>query len=323
VLILRDPDLAKTITIQAAIEAVRSMLLEQAAGGINLPSRVTASTASGSKLWILPAVAEQAGFLCFKFMNLVPLHGIRYLTALASLADGRLLALLDAKCLTTLRTSATAAVATDLLAPTQVSRMGLLGSGNQAGGLIHAMTAVRKITRIDVYSPNPTHRQAFCTSMSDATGLEIKPSDAPSRMIRECDLICSAYQASAQPMIIAEDLLPSAHLNCLSSTRENAREVENRVWSLCSQIAVDDRSAVSASGDGRSVALEEGFDLQAIPELCRLQGNACQRSREGVTMYKSAGSAAQDLAIAILAYRTAIEQGIGEDIGEFPSLRPR
>lgn len=321
-LILRDAELRELLTVEETIDALKAMLAEQAQGGIRMPERVTADIERGGFLRVMPAIHNRGGFMGFKFMDVVPGHGARYAIALFETATGAMTALVDADYVTMIRTSATAAIATDLIGPREVEAMGLLGSSAQAEGLILALAAVRAIPRVRVFSPNEERRRRFAERLTERTGIAVEPVGSPAEALRGANLICGAYRATGTPSIGLGDLRAGAHINSLSSVRAQAREVADEVWGACSQIILDHREGVAASGDGLSVTRGGLFDLNGAPELWESLRDRETRGRpEAITMFKSVGAATQDLAVAERAYRLALERGAGEEAGEFPALR--
>jgi ornithine cyclodeaminase/alanine dehydrogenase-like protein (mu-crystallin family) len=321
-LILRNGELIELLTVEHAIAALTAMLHEQAAGGIDMPARITVDADGGSWLRLMPSIHNQSKMMGFKSMNLTPGSGVRYMVALIDITDGALVALLDADYITTLRTSATAAIATQLLAPAEIEAMALLGTSTQADGLVDAMAAVRTIPRINVFSPNPVHRQRFAERVSARTGIEIRAVASAQEAVRSANLVCGAYRASKTPGIEAADLRTGTHVNSLSSVRLEAREVADDVWRACSRVVVDHRHGVAVSGDGASVVSGHVFDLDRAPELWEIVRDGSRRTADdGITMFKSVGAATQDIAVAMLAYQLARERGIGQDVPDFPALR--
>jgi ornithine cyclodeaminase/alanine dehydrogenase len=322
VLILRDAELRELLTVDESMSALRAMLAEQAADGIRMPERVTADIASGGFLRVMPSIHHHGGYMGFKFMDVIPKVGARYAIALFDIADGGLRALIDADYVTMVRTSATAALATDLLGPAQIESMALLGSSAQAEGLIVALAAVRTLPRIDVYSPNPERRRAFCERMAQTTAIDVRPVESAQAAIRSANLICGAYRADGTPSIAAADLRSDAHVNSLSSVRAQSREIADDVWTACTQVVLDHRDGIAASGDGISAKRSGAFDLDRAPELWEWVRDGKRRTAsDGRTMYKSVGAASQDLAVAARAYELARKRGLGHDAGEFPVLR--
>jgi ornithine cyclodeaminase/alanine dehydrogenase len=321
-LILRNADLTGLLTAEAARHALMATLHEQAAGRLDVPARLTVDAKGGSWLRLMPAIHNDSGMMGFKSMNVSPGGGMRAFIALIDLTDGDVVALLDADYITTLRTSATAAIATDLFVHREIEEMALLGSGTIAESLVHAIARVRTIPRVKVYSPNPEHRREFAARLSEKTGISVRSVDSAREAIRGADLVCGAFRAPNTPSIEAADLRPDAHINSLSSVRAESREVASDVWRTCSCVFLDHREGVAQSGDGLSILRDHPFDLDRAPELWEIvrDGN-CRATEDGRTMFKSVGAASQDVSLATLAYQLAIQRGIGDVVSDFPHAR--
>ncbi len=321
-LVLRTADVMSLLTVDNTIAALKDMLREQAAGGIVMPERLTADAEGGSFMRLMPSIHNASKIMGFKQMNLTPGAGVHYWIALIDISDGSLLAMLDADYITTLRTSATAAIATEMLAPESIESMALLGTSTQAEGLVDAMLAVRRISRIRVFSPNAEHRRNFAERIGTKTGVTVEAVDSASAAIRSATLVCGAYRAGSTPSILAADLAPGAHVNGLSSVRGYAREIADDVWQRSAVVVVDHREGVAASGDGINVTTNGTYDLAAATELFEAFVAGTKRARtEDVTLFKSVGAATQDIAVAHRAYQLARERGIGQEVEGFPEMR--
>jgi alanine dehydrogenase len=321
-LILRNEDLVEMLTMNAAIDALQRMLSDQAARTIALPQRSMLDVDNGSLLRLMPVAHNARGIMGFKALNHVPDIGTRSFVCLMNLTSGEVIALIDAKYITTLRTSALVAIATNLFAPEAIEAMALLGSGSLAEAVLNAIFSIRTIPYVSVYSPTPAHRTEFARSMSAKLGIDVRAVDSPQAAIRPANLVCGAFRAGLTPVIEAIDLRPDAHVNSVSSVGPNAREVAADVWRMCSSVCVDHRDAVAQSGDGASVLRDHPFDLERAPELWEVvRDGRCRSPHDGVTMFKSVGAATQDIALAMLAYDIAADRGMGEQIADFPSLR--
>ena len=82
-----------------------------------------------------------------------------------------------------LRLHATVALGVDRMARPGPARVGLIGSGRNALGLLEAVASVRPITDVRVFSPNAAHRAAFDVRAADALGVSVSAVDAPERAI--------------------------------------------------------------------------------------------------------------------------------------------
>jgi alanine dehydrogenase len=321
-LLLRHEDVAGLLSMPECIAAVRAGLAEQAAGQVQVPPRTTIDSAVGfGWLRVMPAILNGSGVMGYKAMHSTPGVGVRYLVALYDLRSGALLAQLDGDWLTQQRTAATAAVATDLLARPATSRVGLLGSSEQARTLLTALAAVRRCERVQVYSPNAAHREAFAAALSRQLDCAVVAVDSAEAAVRDCDLVSSAIRAESEPSLRAAWLAPGAHVNAISSVRPEAREIEAAVW-RAGVAVVDERDHAFESGDGLA-ALASGVRRDDVAELWEvLAGRRPGRERpDQVTLFKSVGFALLDLSLAAALYTRARERGLGQEIGDFPHAR--
>ena len=322
-LLLTHEEVAGLLTPKEAIDIVREGLAEQGAGEVQLPPRTTVdATSSPTWLRLMPVILNRSGYMGFKAMHSTPKVGVRYYVALYEMASGQLLAEIDADWLTIQRTAATVAVATEALANPDADELGVLGSSEQANGLVRAVSVVRKFRKARVYSPNPEHRAAFARTISDELAIDAVAVDTPEQ-IAGAGVICVAIRAGQQPVFKPEWLAPGVHYNGMSAVRPEAREVEDGVWSRADVIVVDDRAHVLDSGDGRSGLASGQLREERMAELWQIAGGQRPgRERpDQITLFKSVGTAVQDLSLSIAIYRKAKELGIGRDLGDFPHVR--
>ena len=321
-LLLRHADVVGLVSMTEAVAAVRCGFAEQGADRARLPRRLTADTGAG---WmrLMPAVLEASGVMGFKEMHLTPGVGTAYLVALYDLRNGKLLSLMDADWLTQVRTAATSAVAADYLARPEPQRVGLIGTGEQARMHLKALRCVRTLAGVDVWSRDAERRRAFSVTMAAELGVAVRAVASPEDAVTGADLVVSAYKAGREPVLRAGWLRPGMHVCGISSVRADAREIEDGVWSTCERVVVDDLAHVLESGDGRSASQAGELRAEAVAELSEVvSGHRRGRERsEEITLFKSVGTALQDLSLAAALYRRAVERGAGVDLGEFPRSR--
>src|SRR5207247_6751052 len=111
------------------------------------------------------------------------------------LYDGKtaaLLALIQADYLGQVRTGAASGVATQFMARHDAAEVGIFGSGKQARTQIEAVCKVRKIRRVQVYSPNEERRKAFAQEMSRRCDVEVAAVARPEHAAQDKDIIITA-----------------------------------------------------------------------------------------------------------------------------------
>jgi ornithine cyclodeaminase/alanine dehydrogenase len=324
VLLLRDADVREATAAPDVITRMESMLSRPVDGGLELPDRLTID-ATRAKGWLrlMPVIAYDTGYAGYKAMNFHPDHGVRYVISMISLEDGEMVALLDADWITAYRTAVTSAIAVRHLARSGAECVTVLGSGTQARALLEATAQVLAPERVIVHSPTPANREQFAAEMGKRLDLPITAEGDRDTALRAGDVVLSAFRAGDTPIIHADALAPGALVCGISSVRPEHREVDLSVW-RGSRLVVDDLPHVRESGDGRA-AVAEGLagDDEAVELWEVLRDPALgRRSDDQQVLFKSVGTAEQDIALAAIALEGAAALGLGQEIDDFPNLRP-
>lgn len=324
-LLLEHDEIAGLLAPEEIIAVLREALLEQSRGLVQVPPRTTVDSSSGfGWLRTMPAILNGSKVMGFKVMHSTPGVGVGYFVDLYDLPSGELLAMMDADWLTAQRTAATAAIGVDMLARKAIRTVGVLGSGEQARSMLIAVSKVRNLAEVNVFSPTLAHRQAFAETIGREHGLNIKPVERPEQAVVGCDVLLSVFRAGQEPFVAANWITPGMHICAASSVRRTARELEDGIWRKAAAVAVDDREHAFESGDGRSAIASRSFDAGRAIELWELvSGRKSGRSTDAdITLFKSVGTALQDLAVAKAIYLRAKQKGLGRDLNRFPRMRP-
>src|SRR5919109_3202720 len=189
-LLVSPQEIRGIVTMAEAVDAVRSGFREWGEDSqLNAPRRrihiptgvrvsvhqggVPAAKASGLMThceWVKPMAEEQV----YPRLN----HPV---IVLYDAAEGELKGIVvgeitckelpDNIAVTGLRTAATSAVGTDLLARPDATSLGLFGAAGQAKNHLLAFMQVRKLKDVRVYSRNPENRRKFAEKMGPVTNL--------------------------------------------------------------------------------------------------------------------------------------------------------
>jgi ornithine cyclodeaminase/alanine dehydrogenase-like protein (mu-crystallin family) len=122
--------------------------------------------------------------------------------------------------------------------------------------------------------------------------------------------------SSPTPVIESGWVKPGAHVISVGASRPNQREMDPALTAR-GRLFVDSRAAaVVESGDVVMGIAEGRFTADHIvAELGEVvNGAAGRRSDTEVTIFKSLGMAVEDVTAADLAYRRAVEKGIGKEL---------
>src|SRR5690606_15666482 len=128
--------------------------------------------------------------------------------------SAELLALIEADHLGRLRTGAASGVATELMARPDAASVGLFGTGRQARTQLQAVCAVRRISRVDVFSRNADRCATFAEEMSRSLGVEVVPALTPDLAVMEKDIVITAT-SSKTPVFDGRLIADGTHLNVI------------------------------------------------------------------------------------------------------------
>jgi ornithine cyclodeaminase/alanine dehydrogenase-like protein (mu-crystallin family) len=115
---------------------------------------------------------------------------------------------------TGLRTAATSAVGTDLLARPDATSLGIFGAAGQAKNHLLALMQVRKLKDVKVYSRNAENRAKFAEEMGPVTNLNITPVSSPEEAVRGVDIVLTATNSSV-PVFNGNWLTPGQHVTTI------------------------------------------------------------------------------------------------------------
>lgn len=235
---------------------------------------------------------------------------------LFSVETGKMIAVMDGSYVTAIRTACASAMATKALANAETPVLGILGAGVQARAHIQALTHVRKIQRIKIYSPSGTSATRIKQDLEPIVKIAIDVAGSAEEAVRSADLLVTSSTAK-EPIVKNHWLKAGVHINAVGSHRPDDREIDAATVARA-KIVVDSREAIMAEcGDIllaiKEKAIDENHVYGEIGEI--LAGVKAGRSSAGeVTLYKSVGIAIQDVATANLVYRKALQRTVGSHV---------
>jgi ornithine cyclodeaminase/alanine dehydrogenase-like protein (mu-crystallin family) len=286
------------------IPALRQMF----ASSCVVPSRHVHSIASAGvehfTSLIMPAWLE-GRYYGIKTVNIAPGNDARGLPALHSsyvLFDaitGAPLALIDGDQITARRTVAASALAASWLARPDSSRLLVVGAGQLARLLPHAYRVVLPIEHVTVWARS-FDRAASVVERLRADGFSAVAAHHLEAAVRDADIV-SCATPSTRPLIRGRWLRPDSHLDLIGSFTPAMREADDECFAGAA-IFVDTEEALQKSGDllgPISRGVMSDADLRGtLSALARGEAKGRQPS-DGRTVFKSVGTALEDLAAAI------------------------
>ena len=325
-LVLNAQDVEPLCDMRALIDVIKRGLREEALGHAVVPPRLNLQTASGF-FRVMPAVMNDSGLMGYKVFHGSVRSGVRYLIAVYAQQGERLLALMDAHYLTAARTGATTGIATKLLANPKTKTVAVIGSGLEARTNLQAVCAVRPVERVTVFSPNPERRARFAARMGPELGVETRTVNSPEECVRGAEIVVVATNSFGRPDPIAYRgawMEPGVLVDAIGSTSTFLREIDADTFQRAQWIVVDSKVQVEEeSGDVKAAVSEGKYDRAKVVDLKEvLVGKAQGRtSVQQMVLFKSVGTAVQDVMAGFVVYEEAVRQGRGQDIGEFLDLK--
>lgn len=280
------------------------------AGQTQVPLRHAHGLGEGASLLLMPAWSNDA--LGVKLVTVMPQAAARGLATvqasylLSERHTGAPLALLDGEALTLRRTAAASALAARHLARDDASTLLMIGAGHLAPWLVRAHVALRPaLTRVWVWARRSDAAKALAEQLRGEGIAASAPADLAGA-VAQADLISCATTA-AEPVLRGAWLKPGTHLDLVGGFRPDMREVDDAALARCDCIVVDTRAGALAEAGDLVQPLARGVitTQQISGELAELLRGECARRTGGdqITLFKSVGTALEDLAAAQLVLR--------------------
>ncbi|MBN9409913.1 MAG: ornithine cyclodeaminase family protein [Burkholderiales bacterium] len=312
---LTDADISLLADWRTAVGAL-AHAYAQPIGDASVPPR---SMARGEGIWLRSLTAAvPGGYMGCKLISASPRAGrASYLVSLFDAGTMELAGLLDGNQITGLRTAATAAVAIDHLAPRKPLRVAVLGSGFEARSQLRALSTVREFESVAVFSPNPASRRAFI-DLFTPQGLQVRDAQTPQDAVQGADVVlCAARARGEEPILRAEWLAEGATVSSIGSTLPEQRELDVSVLERAACIVADMPEEVLHDTGDLMAAAKAGLDCASrTVSLSDVVGGraAARRAPADIVVYKSVGSALQDVVLAGALLDRARALGVGADL---------
>ncbi|MCZ4315470.1 ornithine cyclodeaminase family protein [Comamonadaceae bacterium G21597-S1] len=278
------------------------------AAGAHAPVRHAHALGGPDALLLMPAWSDAV--VGVKLVTVMPGNATRGLATvqatylLLDRASGQPLAMLDGEALTLRRTAAASALAARYLARPGARCLLIVGTGQLAGWMARAHHATQPgLERVLVWGRSPQARAALAETLARES-MAATPCDDLEAAVRCVDII-SCATTSTEPLVRGAWLQPGTHLDLVGGFKPDMREVDDDAVAMA-RIGVDTYAgALSEAGD-LVQPLRDGRITREhiVAELAELTRNEAvvRRSPDDITLFKSVGTALEDLAAAQLVW---------------------
>jgi ornithine cyclodeaminase/alanine dehydrogenase len=237
-------------------------------------------------------------------------RGLPYITGLLILNDvetGLPLAVMDCTWITAMRTAAASALSARYLARPDSSVLGVLGCGMQARTHVEALKAVLPLLQVVAYDVDPVAAWAYAGEVERRFALEVTVTDTPREAVAGCDVVVTAGPILKVPhaTIQAGWLEPGAFASLVDF---------DSYWH---PLALHQADKFCTDDTAQLRHYQQVGYFQDIPPVHADLGELVTGRRPGRdtaaerTFAVNLGLAIDDMAVAPLIYRGALEAGIG------------
>ena len=323
-LILAEKELRQLLKMADVIDAVEGGFRALARGDAVAPPRLHLDIPEPSGVLLtMPARARLGAesLLGIKTVTVFennPARNLDSVQAVYLLMDGETgapLALMEGRFITAIRTAATSALATRLLASDGKKRLAVFGAGVQARFHIEAMLEVAAVEIIMIASRTEAKADALRESMASLYNIpcDVVPAE---QAASTANLICTCTGSPA-PLFDGSLIQPGTHINAVGAFTPATRELDTETVRRALVFVDAEEAAGQEAGDILIPIAEGVIDSShvkgALAEL--VTGKVPGRvSPEEITIFKSSGVAIEDLVTARLAYERASALGIGASV---------
>ena len=320
-LILTESDLRAVLTMGDVIEAVGQGFRALANDDATVPERLRLEVPEHNGVLLeMPAYAglDGGGALGTKIVTVFEQNtkrGLDVVQATYLLLDsetGVPISLMDGRFITAIRTAATSAVATRLMAAPGPKRLAVFGAGVQAGFHIEAMIEVAEVEQVIIASRSVDKARALADRVRVAHDLPcevVSAKQAPDT----ADLICTCT-SSPVPLFDGRLLKAGAHINAVGAFTPSTRELDSEAVRRA-RVVIDAESAAGREAGEILMPISEGaIDSSHVRGTLAevVSGKVAGREAPSeITLFKSCGLAIEDLVTARLAYARASAGGVG------------
>ncbi|MEQ8442618.1 MAG: ornithine cyclodeaminase family protein [Alphaproteobacteria bacterium] len=320
---LSEKEVVDLVDLNDAIEALeRGLRWEGEGNAINIP-KALGTWADGSSMHALGSVFTENSYCGWKAWANTP-RGATAVFLLFNADNGKLLATMEAASLGQMRTSAISGLATRWLAANDADEMGLVGTGAQSLTQVAAVSVVRPLRKLKVFSPNKERRDAFVAKAAANFVFEVVAADSVEDAVGGMPIVTTITRAE-EPFLTADMLARGAHLNAVGAILPQRAEFTQDVFQRADQVVGDYLPNLKRASREFIEYYENGpgdwGDVKTLGTLIAEKGK--RPADADITLFKAMGMGISDLSVAILAYERATEQGIGLAIPQPKRVDPR
>ena len=221
--------------------------------------------------------------------------------------------LLDKGYLTDVRTAIAGAIASKYLSNPESSTVAIIGAGIQARMQLEALTLVRDIKNVNVWSRDIEKTHVYIENMSKNFKLNFQVFDNTNDLVKNADILITTTP-SKNPLIKYSSLPRGIHITAMGSDAEEKNELDSEIIKNCDVYVPDNQSQTMILGELNHAIRKNLIPKQTLfPDLGKIISNPelGRKSKKDITVADLTGTGVQDTAIARYAYAIANKKKLG------------
>lgn len=276
-------------------------------------------------LELMPVCDET--YYSFKYVNCHPknpVDGLMTVVATGQLSrvdTGYPLMFSEMTILTALRTAATTAIATDLMARKDSHVLAIIGTGAQSEFLVRAIKLVRDITEVRYFDIDPLAMDKFEKNLKNISSFKLVRSNNAEQAVFGADIITTCTACRAEVDVLKNDWIKDGvHINGLGGDSKGKTELESSILPR-SRIVVEYFDQAIEEGEIQRLNKTEAREKVSAELYEIILGKKLGREKEtDITLYDSVGIGLEDYSALRFTYVLAEHYNIGEERNFTPVL---
>ena len=309
-ILLTKKEVTQALHYPELIELIQKAFAELSAGSLKTLPRNAIFHESGNILAQMPASIPSLGISGTKIAMFGPAPTCQSAILLFDSNSGALTAIVAAEPITVLRTAASSAAATNVLARPDAEVLCLLGAGAQAVGHAQAICAIRPIREIRVWSIDEASTRSGVEQITAlCPSCKVVACEQAEAAVRGADVVCTVTKAR-EPILFGEWLKPGAHVNAVGAVSPMGRELDTSVLTRA-RVYVDQKETSLGTAGDLLIPIKAGeySPEQLAGELGDAINGTCPGRASGdnetITVFESVGLGAQDVVAAYCALKNS------------------
>ena len=324
--ILTKENVTQLLTMPDALEYVEEAYKQLTLGNALVPQRIAITDPAPGLTLIMPGIiGGKMNALATKIVSVYKQNPEKYNmpTVLAKVMvqdinTGDIVGIMDGSLITAMRTGAATGVSVKYLARKNSTTMSIYSAGVQARKQVSAVFwgLSEKLEKCKVFDLKKEVANDFKKDLEKELGIEIEIVESGNDLLTDTDIIVAAT-TSTTPLFSGDKVVEGTHISSIGAHAAEARELDSETIKRASLLTAGLKEACLAEAGDYIIPINEGIisenDIISIGEV--ITGTVSGRTSDSeITIFKSVGISAQDVAVGKLVYDRALKEGIGKDI---------